>query len=92
MLAGLPHLFGISQVPPCLPTVEGATAVMVGPSSSSHGGIEPLPKKARLESILWVSSQYLLIRMLLMWVLLLLLTSLNSKSGLCVAGVVPQQL
>jgi hypothetical protein len=32
------------------------------------------------------------IRLLLMWLLLLLFTSLNSKSDLCVVGVIPQQL
>jgi hypothetical protein len=58
VLMRLTHLFRIVQVPSCLPIAEGATTMMVGPSSSSSGETEPPPKKSHLGSFLWMSSRY----------------------------------
>jgi hypothetical protein len=44
VLMRLTHLFRIVQVPSCLPIAEGATTMMVGPSSSSSGETDPHPR------------------------------------------------
>jgi hypothetical protein len=52
------HLFRVLQVPSSSPTTGVATDMTAEPSSSSHMGAEPRPKKAHLWSFLWVSYWY----------------------------------
>jgi hypothetical protein len=52
------HLFRVLQVPSSSPTNGVATDMTAEPSSSSHMGAEPRPKKAHLWSFLWVSYWY----------------------------------
>jgi hypothetical protein len=58
MLLQPTHLFGVAQVPLCLPTARGATTVTMRLSSSSPEGMKPPPKKAHFGAFMQVSSQY----------------------------------
>jgi hypothetical protein len=90
---GLAHLLKILHVPPCLPDTGGTMVVTVGPSSPSPERNGPPSKMAHLGSIGWgVFSVCAWICLLLMRLLLLLLTSMNSQSDLHVVGVIPWQL
>jgi hypothetical protein len=86
------HLPRISQVPSYVSTARGATAMTMELSLSSYRGTKPLPKMARLGAFLWVSSRYALVSVFLMWLLLLLFLSLNSKGDFWVARIIPRQL
>jgi hypothetical protein len=57
MLTKLTHLHGILPILPCSSAVMVAMTTIVGSSSSSPEGPEPLPKKARFRAFLWVSSR-----------------------------------
>jgi hypothetical protein len=73
------HLLRISKVPSCMSIGTITMAMAAGPSSSGPRGTEPPPKKAHFGAFVQVSSRYVLSHLCLMWLLLLLFSSLNSK-------------
>jgi hypothetical protein len=58
VLAGMSQLHGVLQVPLSSPITGVATVMMVGPSLSGAGDVEPLAKKAHPWSFPSVSSWY----------------------------------
>jgi hypothetical protein len=58
LVTGIAYLLGVLQVPRSLPAARVVTTMMVRPSSSGSGGMEPPSKRDRPSSFLPVSSLY----------------------------------